>query len=560
MKHSQNTTNLFKHLKAQHPDVHKAIEEEKAVAEKLKKAKQTKQQSLEDTFVAKVPYPSESKRRKFLDESLVNMITTDLQPPFIVEDTGFQSFISALDPRYKPPSRRTIMHSLLPEKYRSEKEKLQETFSSVKYVALTTDIWTSRHTEGFLTVTCHYVTPDWQLCTAVLSTMNFSGAHTAEHIAETLGKIADDWSIRTKIVCIVTDNAANCVAAVRLLNWRHLPCFAHTLNLIVQEAIKADAVVADAQKKCKAVVSYFHHSVKASDTLREVQHQLKLPENKLINDVETRWNSTYYMMERILQQKQAITTVLCLLDRKDLLLDTQDFDALKEAIQVLNPFEAATRELSGEKHVSVSKVIPLSRNLQHLISGMSTVVLTKQMQDSLVTSLRRRFLSVETVHACAAATILDPRFKKLAFTTAQAIDQVSRRLQSEISELDSPQSSPDTEEAETPMQCGTGLWELFDVRVAQAMSSRTSSTEAIVETDQYFKEKNISRSADAIEWWKNKAVQYRKMAVLAKKYLAIPATSVPSERVFSKAGELVSAKRSRLKPKNVDMMLFLNKN
>ena len=345
VKHSQNTTNLFKHLKAQHPDVHKAIEEEKAVAEKLKKAKQTKQLSLEDTSVARVPYPSESKRRKFLDESLVNMITTDLQPPFIVEDTGFQSFVSALDPRYKPPSKRTIMRSLLPEKYRSEKEKLQETLSSVKYVALTTDIWTSRHTEGFLTVTCHYITPDWRLCTAVLSTMNFCGAHTAEHIAETLGKIADDWSIRTKIVCTVTDNAANCVAAVRLLNWRHLPCFAHTLNLIVQDAIKADAVVADAQKKCKAVVSYFHHSVKASDTLREVQQQLKLPENKLINDVETRWNSTYYMMERILQQKQAITTVLCLLDRKDLLLETQDFDALKEAIQVLKTIRGSNQRI-----------------------------------------------------------------------------------------------------------------------------------------------------------------------------------------------------------------------
>ena len=143
------------------------------------------------------------------------MITTDLQPPFIVEDTGFQSFVSALDP---PSSRRTIMRSLLPEKYRSEKEKLQETLSSVKYVALTTDIWTSRHTEGFLTVTCHYITPDWPLCTAVLSTMNFSGANTVEHVAETLGKIADDWSIITKIVCIVTDNAANCVAAVRLIN------------------------------------------------------------------------------------------------------------------------------------------------------------------------------------------------------------------------------------------------------------------------------------------------------------------------------------------------------
>jgi len=35
---------------------------------------------------------------------------------------------------------------------------------------------------------------------------------------------------------------------------------------------------------------------------------------------------------------------------------------------------------------------------------------------------------------------------------------------------------------------------------------------------------------------------------------------VPSERLFSKAGEVVAARRSNIKPKYVDMILFLNKN
>ena len=35
---------------------------------------------------------------------------------------------------------------------------------------------------------------------------------------------------------------------------------------------------------------------------------------------------------------------------------------------------------------------------------------------------------------------------------------------------------------------------------------------------------------------------------------------VPAERLFSKAGELVSARRNRLKPKQVNTYLFLNKN
>jgi len=36
-------------------------------------------------------------------------------------------------------------------------------------------------------------------------------------------------------------------------------------------------------------------------------------------------------------------------------------------------------------------------------------------------------------------------------------------------------------------------------------------------------------------------------------------TAVPSEK-FSKAGEVVAARRSDIKPKNVDMILLLNKN
>lgn len=44
------------------------------------------------------------------------------------------------------------------------------------------------------------------------------------------------------------------------------------------------------------------------------------------------------------------------------------------------------------------------------------------------------------------------------------------------------------------------------------------------------------------------------------KCLGITAISVPSERVFSKAGEVLNKKRNRLKGKTVNMLLFLNKN
>ena len=63
-----------------------------------------------------------------------------------------------------------------------------------------------------------------------------------------------------------------------------------------------------------------------------------------------------------------------------------------------------------------------------------------------------------------------------------------------------------------------------------------------------------------LEWWKQNQYLYPRLSVLAKKYLCIPASSVPSERGFSLAGQIVSKKRARMHSANVDMFIFLNKN
>ena len=47
---------------------------------------------------------------------------------------------------------------------------------------------------------------------------------------------------------------------------------------------------------------------------------------------------------------------------------------------------------------------------------------------------------------------------------------------------------------------------------------------------------------------------------LAERILAIPATSAPSERVFSSAANIADKKRVRLKPYNVDSLVFLKGN
>ena len=46
---------------------------------------------------------------------------------------------------------------------------------------------------------------------------------------------------------------------------------------------------------------------------------------------------------------------------------------------------------------------------------------------------------------------------------------------------------------------------------------------------------DVMASLDPLEWWKMHNTQLPTIAKLARKYLAIPASSAPSERVFSRA-------------------------
>jgi hypothetical protein len=50
------------------------------------------------------------------------------------------------------------------------------------------------------------------------------------------------------------------------------------------------------------------------------------------------------------------------------------------------------------------------------------------------------------------------------------------------------------------------------------------------------------------------------VAKVARQILCIPATSTPSERVFSTAGNIVNVKRSMLKPEHLDELVFLAHN
>ena len=119
--------------------------------------------------------------------------------------------------------------------------------------------------------------------------------HTGVHIAETLREIAKDWNIDNKVVAVVHDNASNMVLASDLLeDWGDLPCFGHTLQLAVNAGLEIHTI-SRLTGVCKKIVSHFKHSVVAMTALHERQAALNLPQHSLLQEVSTRWNSTYFM-------------------------------------------------------------------------------------------------------------------------------------------------------------------------------------------------------------------------------------------------------------------------
>ena len=78
------------------------------------------------------------------------------------------------------------------------------------------------------------------------------------------------------------------------------------------------------------------------------------------------------------------------------------------------------------------------------------------------------------------------------------------------------------------------------------------------EFDQYQDAPLLDVWENPMAWWKTHQNVFPRLARLARKYLAVPATSVPSERMFSSAGNFDRRHRSRLDPDNLERAVLLH--
>jgi hypothetical protein len=169
------------------------------------------------------------------------------------------------------------------------------------------------------------------------------------------------------------------------------------------------------------------------------------------------------------------------------------------------------------------------------------VAVSKQLEQ-----LDRKFGLVEQNKSIAFSTILDPRFKNIAFTNEAKAEESAEYLISEgvrIRNAQTNESAPTQTDSAGPstQPCdnGTSGWADFDMAIHMNKSHHVRA-DMIVEMQRYLGEVYLLRSEDPLEYWHGHAATHPILASLAKKYLAPPATSVPGERIFSKAGLLIN--------------------
>ena len=115
-------------------------------------------------------------------------------------------------------------------------------------------------------------------------------------------KLLDKWSIdKSRVHAIVRDNAANMVAGIRQCELSAVSCTIHTLQLVVKDSILVQRSVIDMLARCRKIVGHFKHSSLAIGHLHSIQDQLSLAKHKLIQDEPTHWDSSYYMLQRLVE-------------------------------------------------------------------------------------------------------------------------------------------------------------------------------------------------------------------------------------------------------------------
>ncbi|GBC17548.2 zinc finger BED domain-containing protein 1-like [Rhizophagus irregularis DAOM 181602=DAOM 197198] len=436
---------------------------------------------------------SNKNGQKEKELSTLRWILLTTQPLSTITQKAYIEHMYIIDPQFTVPGEKKL-RMMIARSYGYNKEKLKLLLKTAQSISLTTDLWSSRSKHGYLGLTATWINKNFEIMDVLLEISYFPTPHTAKAITEGIKNAMQKWEIENLVVSITTDNGANVVAAIRdLTPIKRLSCAAHTLQLAISKGLK---VVENLVSRTKQLINFFS-TQKQIERLIKVQKEIGYEEPlHLIQDISTRWNSSYLAWDRLIFLQYAVlqlsVNLSCSLISeektdgirlKKIMIKDNEWELLDELCNILAPFEKATRDFSGNTYVTLSQMFPIITDLTN--------------------SLKPSDNSYEVLE-----------------------DSDDNTINSDIVEEESSQIEVDyTDEITT-----------------------------------YFLLPVARENKNPLDWWKSKQEIFPVLSIIARKYLGIPATSVASERLFSDAGNHITAKRSLLDPALLGKMVFLKRN
>jgi hypothetical protein len=242
-----------------------------------------------------------------------------------------------------------------------------------------------------MAITGYFIDAEWIFREVLLGFKPLSGSHSGINLSTVLLETLLEYGITDRIFGLTTDNASNNKTMVNALqqalpeniNIIRTPCLAHVIQLSLNQLLdrlravplndtpqtkwtdkQSKLAQANAKREKRGIAStlnkvrylaiYIHASPQRRDTFNSLQ--TKEPKVIPIQDVKTRWNSTFLMLRRAKRLRAIFPPFCAEYSCEEMLLDDEEWRQIDYLITITQPFFEYTTELSKTRDITTHLV------------------------------------------------------------------------------------------------------------------------------------------------------------------------------------------------------------
>ena len=347
-------------------------------------------------------------------EAVAQLIVGAELPISFGENPFFEQFMRTFVPNYQTVSRVTIRSDIFKLFERKKLELFDEFKRGTFSVALTSDVWSGRAKQDYVSVVAHYVDGDWNLQKRIIGFPLLDVAHNSRNISDRVLNVLVNFDIHKRIIAITLDNASANKIAIELMRPNlsgfheelfHVRCACHIVNLIVKEGLD---LVHEVITRIRCAIVYLSNSSSRVASFKVMCRGYEKRPRIFSADEPHRWNSTYAMLEEVIPYKEVVKTWIAR-ELKEPFFDDNDWANAEMILEFLKVFYLTTTTFSN---VYIPSSHTALHNIYEITKCFANYRTHSQLQPVVVAMKVKFFKYFKKIPLLYCfGIILDPRFK-----------------------------------------------------------------------------------------------------------------------------------------------------